>query len=259
MEYFGYLACFGVGVTLGLIGGGGSILAIPILVYLFSMDVVDATAYSLFMVGVTSLFGVFQRRKDASIDIHTGLIFGLPALIAAFATRKWFIPAIPDVIIEGDAFLLTKRLLMLAVFAMFIIAASFYMIGRRADYPSKSQYNNWLTLALYGGLVGCITGLVGVGGGFLIIPALLFLTRTSIEKAVGTALFIIAIKSLVGFTGDVLNYHINWPFLLGISIISIGGIVLGNRFSMEISGQLLRKSFGWFTLTVGIAILMIEL
>src|SRR5687768_18486510 len=110
MEIIGYLASIAIGVILGLLGGGGSILSIPILVYLFKMDVVMASAYSLFIVGVTSLVGAIPKYKDQLVNLRTGFFFSIPSIISIFSTRKWIVPAIPDIIIQTETFIVTKRI-----------------------------------------------------------------------------------------------------------------------------------------------------
>jgi len=258
LESAGYIASFCMGAVLGLIGAGGSILAIPILVYLFSTGVVEATAYSLFIVGITSFTGAVQRYNTEMLDIKVGLIFGIPSVIAVFSTRMWIVPSLPDIIFQIDTFILTKRLLILGLFSILVIAASIFMIRRKAEFSPDSGRPNLLALALHGILIGFITGLVGVGGGFLIMPSLFFLAKIPIKTAIGTALFVIAIKSLIGFIGDIPNQSIDWLFLMRISLISMLGILLGTQYSKKISGSWLKKAFGWFALTVGISILINE-
>lgn len=258
MEILGYLASIFIGIILGLLGGGGSILAIPILVYLFHIEPVMASAYSLFIVGITSLIGAVPKYKEHLVDIRTGLVFGIPSIAAIFSTRKWLIPAIPDTLLDTPAFTLSKRLLILGIFGFLMIAASVSMIraSRRATREDPPQHTGLLMAE--GLIIGFLTGLVGAGGGFLIIPALVWLTRLPFKTAVGTSLFIIAINSLIGFAGDVMNYPIDWPFLLALTSLAVLGILIGHRWQRRISGQLLRRMFGWFVLITGIAIMVRE-
>lgn len=259
MELIGYLASVFIGVILGLLGGGGSILSIPILVYLFHLDAVVASAYSLFIVGVTSLVGAIPKYKDHLVDIRTGILFGLPSIAAIFATRKWIIPAIPDVVFEVDGFILSKRLLVLGLFALLMIIASASMI--RGKQRAGSDDREWKKplLVIEGLLIGSLTGLVGAGGGFLIIPALVWLTGLPFKTAVGTSLFIIAINALLGFLGDALNYPMDWPFLLSLTALAVAGIFIGHKLQRKIAADRLRKGFGWLTLVTGIWILLGEL
>ncbi len=259
MEIFGYFASILVGVTLGLLGGGGSILTIPILIYLFHLDPVIATAYSLFVVGSTSITGILTRQRKDLINFKVGIILGLPSILAIFATRKWIVPAIPDVLYQIGSFEVTKRLFLLGLFAILMILTSYTMIkGRKEATTPAIDFNVLLILSL-GVLIGVLTGLVGAGGGFLIIPALVFITGLPMKAATGTSLFIIGTNSLIGFLGDILNFEIEWDFLLPITALAIAGIFVGNWLVDRIKGNHLRKSFGWFTLVMGIWILVKEL
>ena len=259
MEILGYVLSVFIGMILGLLGGGGSILSIPILVYFFHLDVVVASAYSLFIVGVTSLVGAIPKYKDQLISVRAGLLFGLPSVICTFATRKWLIPTIPDILLETDSFILTKRLLVLGTFALLMIMASLSMItGRRNQIYAEHTSRTFLTI-VEGCLIGFLTGLVGAGGGFLIIPALVFITGLPFKTAVGTSLFVIAINSLIGFMGDVFNYPMDWPFLFSVSGLAIAGIFIGSRLSHAVTGQNLRRAFGWFVLAAGTVILLREI
>lgn len=259
MELFGYLASICIGIVLGILGGGGSILSIPILVYLFHMDAVMASAYSLFIVGTTSLVGAIPKYREHLVNLKTGFLFGVPSIVAIFSTRKWIVPAIPEIIFEAGTFVFSKRILLLGVFALLMILASTAMIKGRRDVESDDDRFKTLLVILEGVLIGFLTGLVGAGGGFLIIPALVLLTGLPFKTAVGTSLFIIGINSLMGFLGDVLNYVIEWRFLLTITSLAIAGIVIGNLFSRKISAQKLRRIFGWFVLFMGTWILIKEI
>lgn len=245
-------------MLLGMLGGGGSILSIPILVYLFHVDAVLASAYSLFIVGTTSLVGAIPKYRDQLVDLKAGILFGLPSLMAIFITRRWIIPAIPDIVFESPSFVLTKRLLILGIFALLMILASVSMIRSRKERKNlEGRFRIPITIA-EGLLIGFLTGLVGAGGGFLIIPALVFLTRLPMKTASGTSLFIIAINSLLGFAGDMFTRRMDWPFLLTVTAIAIAGVYFGNIVSRRVSNSSLRKSFGWFTLVMGCSILARE-
>jgi uncharacterized membrane protein YfcA len=248
-----------VGLILGILGGGGSILSIPILVYLFHVDAVMASAYSLFIVGSTSLVGAIPKYKEQLVNLKTGFIFGIPSIAAIFTTRKWIVPAIPEVVFQFDSFLLTKRILLLGIFAVLMILASIAMITKRGEPENGDDRFRVGYLVIEGLLIGFLTGLVGAGGGFLIIPALVLLTGLPFKTAVGTSLFIIAINSLSGFLGDVLNYSIDWNFLLIITALAIIGILIGNQLAKKLPSKNLRKSFGWFTLVMGTWILVKEI
>ncbi|WP_162415523.1 sulfite exporter TauE/SafE family protein [Cyclobacterium roseum] len=258
MEILGYFFLFFVGLTLGILGSGGSILAVPILVYLFSMDAVLASAYSLFIVGITSLVGTALNYQAQLVNIKTGSIFGIPSILSIFLMRKWIVPAIPDKILQIETFSLSKNTFILGVFAFLMILASLKMIYGRTLNKGNERKSSVFSLVFFGLLSGLITGLVGVGGGFLIIPILGFLTKTPLKTAIGTTLFIVASNSLIGFLGDVLNYSIHWKFLLGITGLAISGIFVGSRIVKGIPTISLQRSFGWFTLMVGTLIVIQE-
>ena len=258
MEIAGYISSLFIGLTLGLLGGGGSILTIPILVYLFQIDAVVASAYSLFIVGTTSLVGAIPKYREHLVNIRTGFIFGIPSILSIFTTRKWIVPAIPDILFSIESFVFTKRMLLLGIFAVLMVLASVSMIkGRREKIQDPDQMRVGLII-FEGSIIGFLTGLVGAGGGFLIIPALVFLTGLPFKTAVGTSLFIIAINSMAGFLGDVFNHSIDWNFLLRITAIAVIGILMGNLFSKRIAAVHLRKAFGWITLAMGCWIIFKE-
>ncbi len=257
-ELVGYIASIFIGVVLGLLGGGGSILSIPILVYLFDIEPVRASAYSLFIVGMTSLVGSVPKYRNHLVNLRTGILFGIPSILAIFFTRKWFIPLIPEDVLSLGDFILTKRLLLLGVFAILMILAALPMIRGKKEISSEKKKFRTLLVIVEGSLIGFLTGLVGAGGGFLIIPALVFLTGLPFKTAVGTSLFIIAINSIMGFIGDALNYSMDWPFLLLITGLAIVGIFIGNHYSKRFSGQILKRSFGWLILLMGAYILIRE-
>lgn len=259
MEIIGFVAAVCIGLILGLLGGGGSILSIPILVYLFSIDAILASAYSLFIVGITSLVGAIPKYKDHLVNLRTGFLFGIPSIISIFCTRKWIIPAIPDIVYQTEGFTISKRLLVLGTFALLMILASFSMIrGRRELRPDSQRIKTFLVI-VEGVLIGFLTGFVGAGGGFLIIPALVFLTGLPFKTAVGTSLFIIAINSLMGFLGDVFNYSMDWTFLISITSLAVIGILIGNKLQKKISAIRLRMAFGWMILIMGSWILFKEI
>jgi len=260
-EIFGYFGALLVGLVLGLIGGGGSILTVPIFVYLFSLNPITATAYSLFVVGSTSLVGTMRNIKKKNIVFKPAFIFAAPALIAVFLTRKFILPAIPEELITIGTFQVTKSILIMLLFSIVMILASISMIRNtnpEEERDAKESLDNF-SLLIQGLCIGILTGMVGAGGGFLIVPALVLLAKLPMKNAVATSLLIIAINSLIGFSGDVTNYEIDWKFLLPFTTISIVGIFIGIWLNKFISGQKLKNSFGWFVLVMGIFIIYKEL
>jgi uncharacterized membrane protein YfcA len=262
MEIAGYMASAFIGLSLGLIGGGGSILTVPVLVYLFGVHPVEATAYSLFIVGITSLVGTFPKYREGAVNIQTGLIFGAPSIAAVYLTRKWLVPAMPDVVFTFGEYDVTKSILLMLLFAVLMVFASVSMIRDKKavhDASVSGKGLNYPMILAEGAIVGVLTGLVGAGGGFLIIPALVLFTGLPMKEAVGTSLMIIAAKSLIGFTGDLGHFTMNWPLLLTVSGIAIAGIFTGHYLSARIDGAKLKKGFGWFVLVMGIYIILKEL
>jgi uncharacterized membrane protein YfcA len=257
----GYLAATLIGISLGLIGGGGSILTVPVLVYLLGIEPVLATAYSLFVVGISSAVGLITYIKKQLVSFRIAFLFGLPSIVSVYLTRLYLLPMIPDTILSIDTFNLSKDMAVMVLFALLMIVASYSMIKGRKEgtaAPTEQKTFNYGLILLEGLTVGMLTGLVGAGGGFLIIPALVILTGIPMKLAVGTSLFIIALKSLIGFTGDMVNFDIDWDLLLPFSAIAIVGIFIGAKLSDYISGQKLKPAFGYFVLVMGLYILISE-
>lgn len=262
LEIAGYVGALIIGMVLGLIGGGGSILTVPVLVYLLSLNPVTATAYSLFVVGSASLVGAGKNLQKGLIGFRTALAFAIPAVIAVFSTRKFIVPAIPDEIFHIGSFTLTREIGIMLFFAILMLAASFSMIMDREKLLKNKKERkpaNYAVLIPLGFATGLVTGLVGAGGGFIIIPILVLLAGLPMKKAVGTSLFIIALNSLIGFLGDLGHQDIDWPFLLIFTGLAMGGIYLGVYLNKFIDGKKLKKAFGWFVLLMGIYIVWKEI
>ena len=257
----GFAAAVLIGISLGLIGGGGSILTVPVMVYILKIDPVLATAYSLFVVGSTSLVGAGTYMKKGLVDYKTALVFAIPSFIAVFLTRKFLVPALPDPLFTLGEAIITKNIGIMVFFAVIMLAASYSMITEKkgGDAAEEKVKFNFPMIALEGLVVGVITGIVGAGGGFLIIPALVLLAKLPMKLAVGTSLLIIAAKSLIGFLGDVSTQTIDWQLLLIFTSLSIVGIFIGSALSKKINEQVLKTGFGWFVLVMGIYIITKEL
>jgi len=261
VEIIGFGASIMIGISLGLIGGGGSILTLPVMVYLLHISPVISTAYSLFVVGTTSLVGSVSFMRKRLVNYKAALVFAIPSFTTVFLTRKYLVPAIPDPLFSLSGFEVSKNVGIMIFFAFIMLAASYSMIksnnAKKEDPDAELQFN-YLMIALEGGLVGVLTGIVGAGGGFLIIPALVLFARLPMKMAVGTSLLIIAAKSLIGFLGDLSNLSVDWAFLLPFTALSILGIFVGSYISKFIPGEKLKKAFGWFVLVMGIYIITKE-
>jgi uncharacterized membrane protein YfcA len=262
MEIFGYIASILIGISLGLIGSGGSILTVPVLVYLFSVDAVAATSYSLFIVGFTSAIGSVSYLQKGLVNIKTAVVFGIPSIAAVFLTRAYIVPAIPGEVFTVGTFVVTKSILMMLLFAILMVAASYSMIKKdktkEDDENPGPQKFNYPMILIEGAIVGTVTGLVGAGGGFLIIPALVLLSKLPMKEAVGTSLVIIAAKSLIGFFGESSETAIDWTLLAIVSAVATVGIFIGMYLSKKIDGAKLKPLFGWFVLIMGVYIIIKE-
>ena len=260
MEITGYIASIFIGISLGLIGGGGSILTVPVLVYLFGIGAEMSTAYSLFIVGSTALVGGVRNAFLGNVNYKTAVVFTIPAFIAVYATRAYLVPAIPNEIINLGKYVLTKDIAIMVFFALVMLAASVSMIRNKSKAEEEENTLPQLNLPaiiLEGTVVGVLTGIVGAGGGFLIIPALVLFAKLPMKKAVGTSLFIIAAKSLIGFIGDVQRYgdQLDWTRLLTVTAIAVFGIFIGIYLNTFIDGKKLKKGFGWFVLLMAVYII----
>lgn len=260
-QLIGYILAVFVGMTLGMLGSGGSILSVPILVYVMGIEPTLATAYSLFVIGTTSLVGGIQKAKQKLVDFNKILLFGIPAIISVFVTRKVLVPKIPEIVFSSDGFTLSKSILIMVIFAIVMIFASFQMIKPlRVKIIPIEEKLNYFHIVLLGLCIGLISGFVGAGGGFLIVPTLLFFAKIPMKMAVGTSLFIVSLQSLIGFTGDIMSDQIlDWKLLELFTLASIIGIFIGNFISKKVSEKKLKIGFGWFVLAMGIYIILREL
>lgn len=259
MEYIGYLASIIIGLSLGLIGGGGSILTIPILVYLFKIEPEVATSYSLFIVGATSFSGCVSHYKMGNLQIKAALFFAIPSIFSILIIREVIFPQIAETLFSVASYKVSKSFLIMVIFSVLMIAASISMIRKEVKIASGAK-TNYIQLSIIGFLVGIVTGFLGAGGGFLIIPALLFFAKLPMKQAIGTSLLIIFINSTIGFGGDLYKgTAIDYAFLLIISGIAFLGMIIGTQLSKRIDGAKLKPIFGWFVLIMGIYIITKEL
>ena len=262
MEIIGYIASVFIGISLGLIGGGGSILTVPVLVYLFGESAELSTAYSLFIVGTTALVGGIRNATMGNVNYKTAVVFTIPAFIAVYLTRAYLVPAIPQNILTVGTFTLTKDIAIMVFFALVMLAASVSMIRDKREEEDEERETapvfNVPAIVAEGAVVGVLTGIVGAGGGFLIIPALVLFAKLPMKKAVGTSLLIIAAKSLIGFIGDVQrpDLIIDWTLLLTVTAIAVAGIFVGIYATKFIDGKKLKKGFGWFVLVMAVYIIL---
>lgn len=259
-EVFGYIGALIIGLILGLTGGGGSILTVPILVYVLLIDPVVATAYSLFIVGTTSAFGATQNYFKGLVDVKTGFLFAIPSFTAVFLTRKYILPLIPDKMLTTQWMVLTKDKFLMLFFAAIMIYAAFSMLRKpKVVLREITQKKYIFSLIIQNTFIGIIIGLVGAGGGFLIIPSLVLFAKLPMKKAVGTSLFIITINSLIGFLGDINSTKIDWNFLFAFTSLSVIGIFIGIYLNKFINESQLKKGFGFFVLAMASLILFKEL
>ncbi len=259
MEILGYLCAILIGITLGLIGSGGSILTIPVLVYIYHLAPSVATTYSLFIVGAAALVGSLKGFKQKLIQAKIAFYFGFPSIVSIFIMRKWIMRLLPEQFFSIGNWILTKELFIMLVFAILMIIASTSMIKHQVDNSADKAEMKPPKLILPGFIIGLLTGFVGVGGGFLIIPSLIFKAKLPMRNAVATSLLIISVNSLIGFLGSVGIVPIDWIFLFTILAFALVGIFIGSALSYKIKGEKLKPFFGWFVLITGIYILIKEL
>lgn len=255
----GYAGAFAIGLILGLMGGGGSILTVPLLVYVMALNPLTATAYSLFIVGTTSAVGSVQNYFKGNVAVKTGLLIAIPSFIMVYITRRYIVPQLPDVIFRTGSVVLRKEVFIMLLFAIVMALAAYSMLKKRPAPKEEVAQLKYIYILPFVIIVGLLMGLVGAGGGFLIIPMLVFFGGLTMRKAVGTSLFIIALNTLTGFLGDIQTMIIDWRFLLTFTLISIFGIFAGTYLQRFINDAQLRKGFGWFVLLMACFILSKEI
>ncbi len=263
MELLGYIAAVLIGLSLGLVGSGGSILTVPVLVYLFSINPLPATASSLFIVGATSLVGGLRAYTRKQVDFKAVTEFGIPSIFSIFLTRHYLLPALPNQLFSLGSVIVTKEMFLMVLFAVLMLIASFTMMYKTKEDNAPvaapaSFHNKGVSLALLGLAIGFVTGLLGAGGGFLIIPSLVIFLKLPMKTAVGTSLLLVSINSLFGFLFSLKQYHYDWPLLLSFTVLAIAGIFIGGKLAEKIAGSSLKRGFGWFILLMGIYIIIKE-
>ena len=236
-----------VGLSLGLLGGGGSILVVPLLTYVGGLDPKEAIATSLFVVGATSLASLVGHARKGRVQWRTGLIFGAAGMLGAF------LGGLAGGHIPG-------AILMIAFAAMMIATAGAMIRGRKNDGGGAGSHDHPLWRILLDGLgVGAATGLVGAGGGFLVVPALVLLAGLPMTAAVGTSLLVISMKSFAGLAGYLTSVSLDWPLVAAVTAAAIAGSFIGVRLTSVVPEQALRKGFGYFVLLMGAFVLSQEL
>ncbi|RNL93479.1 sulfite exporter TauE/SafE family protein [Sinomicrobium pectinilyticum] len=255
----GFVGALLIGIILGLIGGGGSILTVPVLVYLMGVSPATATGYSLFVVGVSSLIGAFINMRKKLVQVRTAFVFAFPAFVVVYVMRRFVMPAIPHYLFTVGGTEVTKDHVIMVFFAVIMLITSISMLrNKKKNIITNVSDYHYHILFLEGILVGVVAGFVGAGGGFLIIPALVLFAKLPMKKAVATSLLIISINSIIGFAGDVGVMEIDWNLLLIFTGIAIAGIFAGSYLSGKADGKKLKRGFGWFVLVMAIYILIEE-
>ncbi|MCK6606042.1 MAG: sulfite exporter TauE/SafE family protein [Ignavibacteriaceae bacterium] len=255
-----YIFALMVGVVLGLLGAGGSILAIPILRYGAGLDPVTATAYSMFVVGMTALAGSAGFLKEKKINYRAVLIFSLISIPFVWLTRQYFIYLIPEKVFEIQGMMVGRNLIIMTIFGVAMIAASVSMIkGSAPDESLQNEAVPYLKLVVTAVILGLFTGIVGAGGGFMIVPALVLILKIPVKDAIGTSLLIIAVNTLIGFTGNIGKVEIDWAFLIPFALVMIAGTVPGIYLNKKIPAKKIKPVFGWFLLAMGVYTLVKEI
>jgi uncharacterized membrane protein YfcA len=250
-----------IGIFLGVMGGVGTILTLPILVYVSGFSAVISTTYSLFILGTTSLINMIYYYRRNLVNYRDILYFLAPSFITAFLVRVFIFHQIPDILLQINQLILTKNKALMLVFAILMLVAAISIISTK-DVNDKQEnvFIDTRKIILIGILTGIVTSLSGLGGGFIIIPTLVFLLRLPMKIAIGTSLFIITCNSFISFTGDLINnIIIDWNFLLPFSAVAILGIFIGFYLSNYVSGTRLRVIFGYMMVCITFFILIKEL
>lgn len=259
-EIIGYIGALFIGLVMGMTGSGGSILSIPILAYLFHLDEKTATAYSLFIVGFTAFFGGIRSLFANLVSFKAVIFLGIPAVIGVLLVRRIIIPVLPEMLFHIGEFEFTRRMLMFGLFSILMFIAAYTMLNKsKVNLANRSnqEFVFHPLIVTEGFFLGLFMGLIGAGGGFLIVPALMFIAKLPIKQAMATSLVIVSFNSLIGFfLGDFMNatLFLDWNFLLVFTAISLVGILIGGLLSKSINSIKLKKYFGYFV--IGMAVFM---
>ena len=248
-----------IGFSLGLIGAGGSILTIPVFVYILKVDPLASSIYSMFVVGISSAAGGIKSMMNKLVDFKVTLVFGIPSVFGVLIARTWIFPYIPDELLTLGGFVLSKKTGFMLCISVLMFLAGFRMLKSSSRQKSGSDLEEEIRTAfilIQGLLVGLLTGLLGMGGGFLIVPALYFWAKLPMKTAVGTALLIIAINSLTSFMISFPSAVIDWYLLFKFSAGSVLGIMIGVKLAENVSGDSLKIIFGWFVLVISLYIVL---
>lgn len=244
---------------MGLTGAGGSILSVPVFTYLAKIDVVTATAYSLFVVGLTAFAGTLTHLKRKTLRIKEGLYYGIPSVISIILTREYFVQHLPEIFVKFNGYEITKQNFLMGLFSIFMIAAGLSMIKeKKIAVEENNPEINLLSLSLQGLLLGVVMGLLGAGGGFLIVPALVQIAKMPIKSAIATSMMIISVNAFSGFFGSIQFVEINWGFLISFGALMVAGVIAGSIFSTKINAKILKPAFGYFIILISILIIYKE-
>ncbi len=258
MIILAYILAILVGITMGLFGGGGSILTIPILIYIANVEPIQATSYSIVIVGLSAIFGSANKFRKNEIDLSKSIYFGIPSIIMLYLTRRYIIDLIPNTLVNIGEFALTKPNFILLIFTMIMLLSAYSMYFEKSiKHIEKEKHPLYITIL--GVLIGLIVGLVGAGGGFLFIPALVKFTGMKMKEAIGSSLFIVALNSIFGFIGDIVNnvkYDVS--FLTIFAVISIIGMFVGIYISNYISGKNLKRYFAILVFLIAVNMILKE-
>ena len=252
MLWLGLAVTFGAGIALGLLGGGGSVLVVPVLVYLFGVPPIEATAYSLVVVGATSLAGTYLYWTRHPLPLRAVILFGVPSVAAAYMVRAALVPQIPPEIAVGRISVARDTLIMLAFAGLTVFAGVAMLRPRRRTQRSMSGAA-WAPIV--GGITGALTAFVGAGGGFLVFPALTLVLHVPVERAVAASLALVAAQSIAGAIGAFSSLPaFNFGIVLPLTATMLLGMAWGVAAGAYVSPERVRQSFGWLLLTVAVAI-----